>query len=351
MIERLRLRNFKCFNCEEFIFNNLTILAGANASGKSSVIQALLYYAHSIAHQKENIDIRDVFELDLGVAKSLLSHNQTGTDIEIEAFFENKSSIVRLKPSEESPYSMRCERSAVQSEKFEFRYLKAERIGSRTSTSVSGSIDNIGYSGEFAPSVIENAEKNGISVHEKFATNTGSRKFPSAVEAWMRAIVGNMTIEIKIDYQTGNTDTKFKNDITDFGVVPTLTGFGISYVMPIVVAGLLCSTRDNSILIVENPEAHLHPKAQSQIGKFLALVAECGVQVIIETHSEHIIDGARIQLKKDNETDKMTINFFSSMKKKIEAETICLSQNGELEHWPTGFFDQKRNDLRALLSK
>ncbi|MBK9636389.1 MAG: AAA family ATPase [Bacteroidetes bacterium] len=66
-------------------------------------------------------------------------------------------------------------------------------------------------------------------------------------------------------------------------------GFGLSYALPIIVAAL--SSSENSLILVENPEAHLHPRGQSQLAKLLALAAQSGVQIIIETHSEHIING------------------------------------------------------------
>lgn len=73
---------------------------------------------------------------------------------------------------------------------------------------------------------------------------------------------------------------------------PANVGFGYTYILPIIVSGLIA--QKGQILIVENPEAHLHPKAQSEIAKFLALVASCGVQIYIESHSEHILNGLRI---------------------------------------------------------
>ena len=56
-------------------------------------------------------------------------------------------------------------------------------------------------------------------------------------------------------------------------------GFGLSYSLPVVVAGLVAPQRD-ALLIVENPEAHLHPAGQSRMGTFLATVAATGVQVL-----------------------------------------------------------------------
>ena len=69
-------------------------------------------------------------------------------------------------------------------------------------------------------------------------------------------------------------------------------GFGISYALPIVVAALRAAA--GGLLLVENPEAHLHPAGQSRIGGFLARVAADGVQVFVETHSDHVLNGIRV---------------------------------------------------------
>lgn len=65
----------------------------------------------------------------------------------------------------------------------------------------------------------------------------------------------------------------------------------------------------NALIIIENPEAHLHPYSQSMLGKFLALIAENGVQIVIETHSEHIIDGCRIEMANTGHNEEMGIIF------------------------------------------
>ena len=353
MLTSLKLRNFKCFDEAKIDFSNLTILAGGNAAGKSSVIQAFLFYAYATAQSEKSIDIRKIYELDLGVARSLFSQNPTGTDnsIEIEAMKSDSSSSMLFKASDKSPYAMELTGYAPYVGEFNVKYLKAERKGPRTTTQISGSPEDLGYSGEYTPSVIENADNKGIKVHEKLSGGRIKEKFSVQVERWMSAVLGNMEIDITTDNIKGFTDTKIKNSVTDFGVIPTLTGFGITYAMPIIVAGLLCSTYPESILIVENPEAHLHPMAQSNIGKFLAILSQCGVQVIIETHSEHVVDGARIQLRNDKQTNEMIINFFELQKLKIAVTPITLKSNGELAYWPKGFFDQKQTDLRELLSR
>jgi predicted ATPase len=104
-------------------------------------------------------------------------------------------------------------------------------------------------------------------------------------------------------------------------------------------------------MIVENPEAHLHPSAQSKIGKFLAMVANSDVNVIVETHSDHFINGIQIATAMNEiSTDLVTINFFSqddnSTQPKIDS--ISINDKGELSEWPKGFFDQTQIDFVQL---
>ena len=355
MLTCLKLRNFKCFSDTTIDLKELTILAGGNATGKSSVMQAILLYAFVPKKNSLLVDVNDAYDLNLGVAKSLISHDPKGDDnfIEMSMGIGGRLGKVLLKPSDQSPNSLEHLNSTPNLDlgNLYLKYLKAERLGSRTSTKASSSHDDLGYSGEFTPSVIENADNSEVRVHDLLAKGKKATKFSAQVENWISAIMGNMNIDVTTDYTKGLTDMRIKNPVTEFGVSPTLTGFGISYVLPIVVAGLLCSSRPDSVLLIENPEAHLHPMAQSNIGKFLAILAQCGVQVIAETHSEHIIDGARLQLKNDKETDRMVINFFEIQRKRVQMETISLNSKGELTHWPKGFFDQKQQDLRELLSK
>ena len=108
------------------------------------------------------------------------------------------------------------------------------------------------------------------------------------------------------------------------GVSPSMTGFGISYILSIITVGLWCASVKNAVLVVENPEAHLHPGAQSNMGKFLELVSEAGVQVIIETHSEHVIDGVRLQAAWGKAPDMVEICFFSSVEGKIQEKHISV---------------------------
>ena len=104
------------------------------------------------------------------------------------------------------------------------------------------------------------------------------------------------------------------------------------------------------VLLIENPEAHLHPSAQSKMAKFLAIVASTGVQVLVETHSEHIVDGARIQMMAMDKNDDLIINYLTRdfENKRVVIKEIFSEKDGELTEWPEDFFDQKQKDLRDL---
>ena len=107
------------------------------------------------------------------------------------------------------------------------------------------------------------------------------------------------------------------------------------------------------MFIVENPEAHLHPSGQSRIGKFLARMAASGLQVVVETHSEHVINGVRIATLVANDLlpGDAIINYFSVQNKKVEVEEITIKPDGDLTSWPVGFFDQEQRDFAEMTKK
>lgn len=119
------------------------------------------------------------------------------------------------------------------------------------------------------------------------------------------------------------------------------------YSLSIIVAGLIA--KPGEILIVENPEAHLHPYAQSIMAKFLSLVASTGVQVFVESHSDHILNGFRIAVKnKIIDSTHLNVLYFDHRLDNF-FEKIDVDEDGGIDKWPISFFDQSVNDLNYLL--
>lgn len=132
--------------------------------------------------------------------------------------------------------------------------------------------------------------------------------------------------------------------------LPTNVGFGISYCLPIIVNGLLAEK--NTVFIVENPEAHLHPTGQSRIGRFLAQIASTGVQVIVETHSEHIINGVKIAILEGDKLNKddAIVNFiYKDENEKSVIKEIYFNEEAEFDKFPPGFIDQEQRDIAEMV--
>jgi len=107
-----------------------------------------------------------------------------------------------------------------------------------------------------------------------------------------------------------------------------------------------------TLVLLENPEAHLHPKGQTSIGRLIALAVASGVQVIVETHSDHLMDGIRIAVKEGILSSDMTTFHYLTLEKEgfTSIETPKLQPNGKLDFWPKGFFDQTMHN-RAILAR
>ena len=115
------------------------------------------------------------------------------------------------------------------------------------------------------------------------------------VEAWMDRFFPGFELDLqKIPHTNAVTLGLRTSKDVNFHA-PVHTGYGLTQVLPIIVAAL---SRPNSLLLIENPEVHLHPAGQAAMGEFLAEVATTSAQVIVETHSDHVLNGIRRAVKK-----------------------------------------------------
>ena len=121
-------------------------------------------------------------------------------------------------------------------------------------------------------------------------------------------------------------------DITD-------VGFGISQVLPIIIQGFL--SQDNSITIIEQPEIHLHPRMQAELGDlFIKIVEENNKQLVIETHSEYLLKRIRRRISEGviSPTDVSICLFHPKTKEKDSwVELLKIGEKGNFE-WPEDFY-------------
>jgi predicted ATPase len=141
--------------------------------------------------------------------------------------------------------------------------------------------------------------------------------------------------------------------VSKTGIKTTIrhVGFGISQVLPIIVQGLIQNKR--SILILEQPEIHLHPKIQSYIFDFLYSLSINEKNIIVETHSDHFITRMRRRVAEDisNSMGK-TINmtFVENVNKNILFRNIEVSNFGTIDFFPKNFIDQSSTEMKAILN-
>lgn len=225
-------------------------------------------------------------------------------------------------------------------------YVSADRIGpkdfySKTSFTF---FPNVGARGEHTINVLH--KKKGSPVQIELCKKKGiPHQLLDQAEAWLSYIFGSGKIQI-FDTNANIYTMGMNHDGSSTVYRPTNLGFGFSYILPIIVSGLIA--QKGEILIVENPEAHLHSSSQSRLIEFLARVSKIGVQVFIETHSDHVLNALRVCVKREviNSNDLKVLYFQSN--KEDQIVSIPVFENGRIEKWPEGFFDQMDIDFETL---
>lgn len=156
---------------------------------------------------------------------------------------------------------------------------------------------NAGFQGEYVAQLISETNYSYEVEEQRRHPETKSPRLEQQVNAWLEDLMPGVNITARFNVETMTAQIQVENHFTkgDPTTAPNI-GFGISYVLPIIATGLIAEK--GSYMIVENPEAHLHPSAQSKVGQFLAMVASNGVNVVLETHSDHVINGIQIAAAK-----------------------------------------------------
>ena len=236
-----------------------------------------------------------------------------------------------------------------------FTYLSAERLGPRAhfrASSVPADEVEVGVHGERSAHVLDVLGDRPRPFEDRAHPEADADQPPLLkydVERWLAEIARRTEIFATRYPGSSLTQLKFKSG-ADAVTAPNM-GFGLTYVLPIILGGLLAGR--GSFFIVENPEAHLHPRGQSRIGMFLAWLASKGVQVLIETHSDHVINGIRLAIadRQYLPSNKAVLHFFGAeddVPGAKTSESLLFRDDGSISHWPKGFFDQYQLDVASL---
>lgn len=369
MIRTLTLHNFKNHNDSKIEFGNLTILTGINGAGKSSIIQSMLLLRDSYLR---NDNLKTLYlngpSFNLGRSDDAVNRNcEENPDKLCISIKEDSGSYLHFEYQypEDSTNSLKYidsksstgeNISTIPLFNDNFQYISAFRNGPlevySSDTDVVDEHNQLSSKKGIGDMVVYYLAKNGNEkIHiPALSLPEASDTLVSQTEAWLSKI--SEGVSLKIDQHGNQYNLSIGNKIEDTPTSyysATNTGFGISYILPVIVAVL--SSTPNSLVIIENPEAHIHPAGQSALMELLSLAAMNGVQIIIETHSDHILNGALVNWKKNPKWEKEKLHvYFFERDEKLNAKPILLtiSNDGRIKRAPHGFFDQMNSDLEVL---
>ncbi len=372
MLREIRLEHFKCFEVLALPLSNLTLLSGANGSGKSSIIQSLVLLHQTMReHEWSNRMMLNGESICLGTVADVVdkvhgrrsfgislvdedvscgwmfSGERTEMSVTADQVFVNGERVDQggrlrfLMPSEGG------ERIAKLAERLRaLTYITAERVGPREFYTLDDkqAATAVGAGGQYAASVLhwgrDEPALEGLELSN--APPTRLRQ----VEERMRTFFPGFGIALQQVPQVNAVTLGFRtSEATDFHR-PINVGFGLTQVLPIVVAAI--SAKKGDLLLIENPEVHLHPRGQSLMGAFLAEVARAGVQVVVETHSDHVLSGIRRAVKEQClKPSQVSLHFFrprTALESGAQVASPQLDKDGNIDAWPEGFFDQFDKD-------
>ena len=241
----------------------------------------------------------------------------------------------------------------------DFQYISAFRFGPQKGyerdtnvVQIKKQISKINGQCEYAVHFLNHFGNKVHCIPELLYDNHNNDLLSTQVQLWMQKVSPRVNIYIesngndfKLNYKfsrEGNTMTEPMSAIN--------VGYGISYVLPIIIAVL--SAKPGSILLIENPEAHIHPRAQAELMKLLMRAAKAGIQIIIETHSDHIMNGALVAIVNEPEFLPLVKAYYFDRDDNQHISKPCkleILKDGRITNPPKGFFDQIDIDMRTIM--
>ena len=393
MLTKFELKNFKCFQELELPCASLNLLCGLNGTGKSSVLQAFLLLRQSIESgevTKGRLELNgervqlgtgtDIIHdgdveplvtftlystLDLLPCKLVFqhttpetSHYPPGPYFDIDGPIGSDvypDSLYATEPWESIEAYKGNWSHELDAYYTPLMYVPADRIGPQKvypDSIAKAAEGDLGPAGEYAWSYLALRQRDSLAVDDPRLRSTEQTLLIDVVDQWMQDVSPGSHINMEEIERAELIVPAFTfdqpRDVATRPYRATNVGFGLSYTLPVLLA-LLAPPR--TLALIENPEAHLHPRGQTKLGELAARAAMAGVQVFVETHSDHFMDGVRIAVKEGLiAPEDVRFNYFSRQGNVAKVKTPKIDDEGRLSEWPEGFFDQSATNLARLLA-
>jgi len=384
MLSNITLKNFKCFETLSLPVAPLTLLTGFNAAGKSTVLQSILLLSQALRTGGLSPEIPlngklvrigtpgEVLNSGSGELVFAAEDDQAAVEWTLHSADRRRGLYMKIrqiavkdkngvaKHNDKKSLNMLLPPGASKEVKNlvkrlrETVFLSALRIGTEdVFPSPEESLPvhaDVGSQGEYAPWLFHQFIDEDIP-ENRCNTSDEARSLRRQFKAWASELFPGAQANTLTVERTNLIRLELRISDTGEWRRPSNIGYGLTYAFPVIVAGLLA--KKGQILIIDSPEAHLHPSGQSQMGKFLACMAAAGVQIIIETHSDHVLNGVRLAVNDGIiSPEKTAMHFFNSheivSKGSAKVFSPAIDLKGNLSEWPEGFFDQSEKDMARL---
>lgn len=332
MINNLRIERFMDIVDETLALKPLTVITGVNSAGKSAIIQSMLAVL-------KRADANGGFLLkfmDFGFKSAVCKYDS----------FDNYRVILETDDGAIS-FSVNAEKEVLEPEKLPLGieknvyYLSANRKGYDIVEQKADGY-SVGVQGEYLFGTLYNEKDNPVKLD--LTAPDGSKTLGGLVDFWLKEILG---MRFKVNTVEMNSNIIVTYDAEEMkGLNPNQLGTAVSYLSKVLIMCL--NAKKGDLLMIENPEIHLHPKAQAKLGEFLTTIANTGVQLVVETHSEHIVNKIQYQIySKKYDADNLAIYYKQNARDKFER--VVIGDNGRYSvDFPEGFFDASLDDLLAI---
>lgn len=371
MITQIDLNYFKCFEVIKMPITNLTLLSGSNASGKSSFLQALVLLHQSVRENEwasrlmlngETLRLGTVLDVvnkvhgrhkfDISIVDNEntftwhFSGDRTEMSMAVDSVrIDDKVIDVPEKLFKLLPLDTTGQNYSLSNTLEGMTYITAERLGPRDFYKLEDpwKVKTVGSVGEHAVSMLHSLRDQ--TVDHQLLIETEPPTLLRQVEARMREFFPGCGMVVEpISKMNAVTLGLRTSNATDYHR-PINVGFGLTQILPIIVATL--AAKPGELILIENPEVHLHPAGQAMMGSYLSEVANAGVQIIIETHSDHVLNGIRRGVKKGLlKPEEVSLHFFRPPSEDLDqVVSPVLDSSGNIDSWPEGFFDQFDKDM------
>ncbi|MDM8522449.1 DUF3696 domain-containing protein [Desulfococcaceae bacterium HSG8] len=374
MIRNIIIQNFKSLKNVQLDVSDLNLFTGLNGMGKSSFIQVLLLLRQSYLQKllTRGLSLNGSLT-EIGTARDAFCETGEKDELLFDIVFDYMSMCWKFAYStkEKDETFLPLAESGETNDKLyneplfsadKFKYLSAARITPKpyykTSHYEAAQSNPLGNEGQNTIEYLSLNSRNDIpleNLSHKNAFSEDKEILPliDQVEAWLSEISPGVKLKPSINLEMRLTNIMYffkQHSITTRLFRSDNVGFGLTHVLPVIVA--LVSAKPGELIIIENPETNLHPKGQSKLGELMARTALNGVQLFVETHSDHIINGIRITIKETKLTpDNVAISYFqrNSDEHITEICNIGVDENGKIMDWPDGFLDEWNNSLFKLI--